>query len=477
MHDDLNYLADNQVAFLPDLAVLRYLTPEECLDFWFPSDRNLIRAREEQPHLGRVKTVCIPLIGTSGVAFENKAIAHAAVPVKVGDSAVSFRSYGQIVRQFADLGCDIYFYVCPSMEFLGLPPCHVVDIRNAGSPKACFNKAKTRKILKHLIEAGVSTTIENMDGLTHKLKGVVIDITDLWGMGGEDDTVYLTCFCDECKKYFTDKGLDLRLFQNRPNPWGLALQPRDSGVKYIDNIGRDETVESIIGKSRLFGFDKAFSNNPQDLRRAAEALKLFMDVRHGMVEGILDDIFSSMRKSPGCNTLQRIVLTEGADYDWTSGTFLASLSKKIVDEVWFDPTEKAPNITIPHRFFMCSRSTYFINAFFEFLWNAGDQRIRATTGLARLNRDEIRAQLVRRSRMAINNILVELQRLRFIFEESTGFNGFVAPVLDDDIVQQLVDNVNIADGLTLDTPEAGTDLLHELFRKMSQARSSGRGQE
>ena len=419
----------NDIAFIPDLSILRYLSPEECLGLRSFGDRR--------------RSICLPLIGTSGVAFDTDYTNRITIQTKTDDGREKIMTFGQVVRYFVDLDCDVYFYVLPAMEFLGVAPCHVVDIRNTGSPRACVNKRASRIILKTLIQEGMSSANETLETpeMRARLKGIVIDITNLWALSGDSDGVYLTCFCEECRSYYSKNGVPLQAFQNRPNPWQLALKANASGVSYIDNLYRDEMVEGIIGKSKLRGFDQLFEE--QELRAAAEGLKKFMDVRHNMVEEFLNDVFTTVTKGDSGDGLKRIVITEGVDYDWTSGIFLASLSDRVVDEVWLDPADKAPDLSINHRLFMCNRATYFINAFFDFLSNVGDVRMRTETGLALLGKTEIMRKLEQRSTGAVNRILDVHRALALIYGDTPGFVGFVSAVLDRSSVDKLVSAVRI----------------------------------
>ena len=425
----------DRVAFLPDLFILRYLSIDECLSFLTSNES---RGDADQDALGKTRpAVCLPLIHYSGVAFDTSLTTHSLIDLKVEVNRTKAMSFGQIVRGFVDHGCDVYFYVNPALDFLDLPLTHVVDIRHVGSPTACFHKSYTRQILKKLIADGISAArraLDNNEELLSRLRGLAIDIASIWGMGGEEEAVYMTCFCDECRRYYVTNGVNVDSFQTRPSPWQLGLRASADGISYIDNFNPNDTAESIVEKSRLRRFDQPFEDTDR-LQKAAESLKKFMDVRHSLVEKILADLFDSMGSMDGASRLRRIVITEGVDYDWTSGIFLSSLSKKVVHEVWLDPTDKAHGLGIPHRFFMCRRSTYFINALFDFIWSVNDDRIRTTTQLANMTEDAIRRELERRLHLVVKGIQTDVRALSFIYGGAPEFRGFVSVLLDSAIVE------------------------------------------
>ena len=436
----------DRVVFLPDFSILRYLSIDECLSF-LTSSASRGAADQDAPEKAR-PAVCLPLIHYSGVAFDTSLTTHSLIDLKV-EVRTKTRSFGQIVREFVDRGCDVYFYVNPALDFLDLPLTHVADIRGVGSPTACFYKSHTRQILKKLIADGISAARRAMDDneeLLSRLRGLAIDIASIWGMGGEEEAVHMTCFCDECRRYYVTNGVNVDSFQTRPSPWHLGLRASDTGVSYIDNFDPNDTADSIIGKSRLRGFDQPFED-ADSLRQAAESLKKFMDVRHNLVEEVLADLFDSMGSIDGGSKLRRIVITEGVDYDWTSGVFLSSLSNKVVHEVWLDPTDKAHGLGIPHRFFMCRRSTYFINALYDFLWSASDDRIRTATQLANMTEDSIKRELKRRLYLVVNGIQADVRALSFIYGGAPKFRGFVSVLLDGAIAEDIMQDALTDTGL------------------------------
>ena len=424
----------DRVAFIPDLRVLEFMTPIECIEL-FQSDWG--GDRDAPP------AICLPMIGIDGVPFRTLHMqSHVRIRTKIGEAHAVNRSLGQIARDFIDLGCELYLYVCPAMAFIQVEYCHVVDIRNQGAPICCVHKAKTREFLSYFVACGIDDIVDHLeDRHEDAIRGVVIDITDLWGIGGEEGRLSPTCFCDECRAYLSSKGVDLAEFETHPSPLNLALQPSRTGISYIDNLSKSEIPDSIVGKATLRGFDRDFE--PEiDRFRFAESLMRYMIAKHEMVEDFLASAFSQATlPSSGGRQLRRVAIVEGVGYDWTAGVFPADLSNGVVDEIWVDPSDKAPVLRGPHKTFMWRRATYFLYAFFKALAHVADDRMRTTTGLARLSVDEIAELLRRRGAFALNNELRGAGQLAALSDtDENGRNGFVGVIFSEDVLAGLMRN-------------------------------------
>nr|VFJ44117.1 MAG: hypothetical protein BECKFM1743A_GA0114220_1001410 [Candidatus Kentron sp. FM]VFJ44529.1 MAG: hypothetical protein BECKFM1743C_GA0114222_1001212 [Candidatus Kentron sp. FM]VFK05990.1 MAG: hypothetical protein BECKFM1743B_GA0114221_1000816 [Candidatus Kentron sp. FM] len=434
-----------RIAFIPDLRVLEFLTPRECIAAF----------QQDWDDANTPQAVCLPLIGVDGVAFPNDLCDTGMVRAKIGPGrAPEEKPLGQIAKEFADAGANLYLYICPSMEFLQVEACHVLDIRNSGSPSACVHKEKTQELMKYLIGAGLDHVQESLGEHEARIQGLAIDITDLWGMGGEEGKLYPTCFCEECREDLKEQGVELEQFETYPNPWNLALEVSESGISYIDNLSRNEAPANIRGKSALRGFGTAFGSEAEKLD-AAHALMRYMLARHGMVEAFLSSVFEEARVYPSENEarpLRKIAVCEGSDYDWTAGVFPPSLSPKIIDELWLDPADKLPSIPLPHKMFLWRRATYFLNAFFEMLSNAADGRMRTTTGLARLSEEGIKQRLHMRGAQALHNELRGARQLAALPAlKDGGRNGFVGVVFSERLLEDLLREPHIAPGLAQET--------------------------
>lgn len=426
------------VAFVPDLRLMGLATASECVDM----------LRRDWGLDGRPPSVCLPLIGVDGVSFQNSLCPAKTINTKISATAATPKTVGQIARDFADLGCSIYLYVVPTLQFLQVENCHKLDIRGKGTPEACVHRSKTREFLNYLIGSGIDHVQEHLKD-TNALVGLVLDITDLWGMGGESGKVYMTCFCDECRQYFVAKKLPISQFETHPNPWELLLKSTGAGMAYIDNISYGETPASLLGKSSLQGFGGSFEADAER-NHAAELVMQYMIARHEMVEDFLASAYQEARVVTDSEerALKKIVLIEGVDYDWTAGVFPARISPPVVDEVWVDPTDQLPPLSSPHKMFMWRRSSYFLNAFFQFLTDVGDARIRITTGLARLPEAVVKSRLREHGAKAINNELRGLPQLAALDPlKEGGRDGFVGVVFSDELLRPLVTNPYIAPGL------------------------------
>ena len=450
------------VAYIPDLRILEYMTPEECLsDF-----------KKDWGETGKSPAVCLPLVGIGGVAYKNHIAPEIKVQCKIDSMKADFKSLGQIAADFNKLGCDLYLYVNPIMQFLEIPSTHVLDNKNEGSPMSCVHKKKTREFVKYLIALGIIHVSEHFDNPADAIKGIVMDITDLWGMGAEDDKLTLTCFCEECREYFSDHDVNLSNFNAYPNPWNLALKDSGTGVSYMDNISYGEIANSIVGKSSVRGFDGVFGSEKEKLQ-AAENLMAYMKARHDMVEDFLVDVFHqpyTFSDNSATDSLKRIAIVEGTEYDWTAGVFPGSLKPSVLDELWLDPSDKAPSIAIPYKSFMWRRATYFINAFFDYLTNAASSRMRTTTGLARLTKDEMKEKVGTFGRKALNSKLKGIGPLAALPElKEKGRRGTVGVVFGDNLLNDLQQHADIAEGLS--ESRGGQNGLKKLLAEFMSSRT------
>lgn len=451
-----------KVMFIPDYRILSYMTPRECL-------------AQFQAAWGGTKdtppVVCLPLVGVDGVAFENHLCRAVPITAKVGAARAEKRFLGEIARDFVNLGCRLHLYVCPTMEFLQVEACHVLDIRNVGAPQACVQKRKTREILKYLIGSGVDHVSEHLDQPEESLDGLVLDITDLWGMGGRDGKLHLCCFCDECREALETRGVVVSDFENYPNPWYLALKDSGGSISYIDNISLGEMPSSIVGKSALRGFDTVFESPNERLHAASELMK-FMTSRHEMVEDFLmevfDEAFVNDDSGHHVKRLRKIAVVEGIEYDWTAGVFPGSLKSSVVDELWLDPSDKFPHIALPYKSLMWRRATYFINGFFQILSNAADTRMRTTTGLARLTIGEMKDLLRQRAAQALHQQLTGLGQVAALASTETSTrNGIVGTLLSQSVVDDLLRSPVIAPGRNERAePGLSRDALNHLLNRM-----------
>lgn len=469
----------NTIAFIPDFSILGHTTKDKALG---------VAANEDFA----VTAVCLPVVQMGGMPFPSKLGSFEEIRIlRSENTAPVLVKIDQVVSEFVKAGKDIYFYVNPSMEFLNVPPAHVVDIRNVGSPSACFNKKISQTVIIDAVTAAFTAiqSAANKDGVDwSRFKGLAIDITDLWGMSGSVGHIHPTCFCGECRQFFESKGLSIAAFETSPNPFQLALQSSGTGISYIDNFNHDESAESIVGKSRLREFDKEFETQSAKID-AAENLRRYMMLRHEMVQVCLEKIFSGVsaklassgidlpKGADGKHILRRIVVAEGAEFSWTGGIFLDQLSSAVIDEVWFDPTEKTASIPsdVNYRYFTSSRSTYFLNAFIQLIANAKDPVLRATTGLGRLNERALRDRIEQLGLTAVGRVMDNLYNLS-LSAQNESFRGFVRPTINGEIAKRLAAAAIIAPSPHV-TDDDGTDgekkrQLMELLQLMKNSSRS-----
>lgn len=427
--------AKDSIAFVPDFSVFSHATVSDVLGIVKDTDYP-------------ANSVCLPIVQMGGLPFPSKIGSEEPIFTTKSKRATAVQEqFHQMVTGMMDQGLGIYFYVNPSMEFLNVPPAHVLDIRNVGSPSACLNKSITQRVIvsavvaafKHIKDA--ERTEQPIEW--SRMKGVAIDITDLWGMSGSGASIHPACFCSDCRKYFAKNGLHIENFETSPSPFLIALRPSPTGVSYIDNFSKDESPSSIVGKSTMRGFADDFTDDDEKMK-AASLLSKYMNLRHQMVQDSLNSIFEKITEGLAEAKIElpeskRIIVAEGAEYNWTGGIFLENISSNIVDEVWFDPTEKTSNTpkNLKYRYFTSTRSTYFLNAFLQIIANSKNSTIRATTELGTLSDAALKKRIEQRGGVAVGRIMNNIFQLGLAAVEDENFNGFVRPTINAELATSL----------------------------------------
>jgi len=452
---------------IPHPAILRYRSPSQLIED-FRKDWG------QKP-----KGVVLPITTPDGLLFDIKDSGLQVSTYRYFDD--SSKDIFDAAFEFAQLNQDIYLLLDPSLQFVQTNALHITDIAGDNSPQVCIGNRRAQEMIGMLLGTGMDLLKERLSpldqhGKTWKLAGIILDAVDLLPMGTSDNgRLELTCFCESCRKFFSDEQPDLlKQFDTFPNPWNLVLKDSGTGISYIQSLPKSISGDEIIGLSRKKAFDLIFEKeigNKDDATLASYAkhLKSYMQVRHLQITQAIAAIFkealNGFSEDPAKNP-KRIILTEGDYYSWTAGIQLDRLDEvptigKSVpcDEVWFDST--SPNMyteNIPFRSYMWRRSRYFIDAFFQVFANSGDPVQRSITSFARLSKDEVRDLLRRRlqtaigygsekGKVALAAALPELDRLEEKLTRSKRI-GFVGAALTQEIGTELINKLQIADGLS-----------------------------
>ena len=464
-------LAQNRggsVMDIPHPALLRYSEPQALI------------AQFEEAWGTKPEAVVLPVAAADGLMFKVEGLSEPISPYATGFSA-GLRDFQDVVYTFAKAGFDIYLLIIPTLQFVGTDALHLIDIVGDGSAQLCVSNPRSQDVIAAVLGTGVDLTIETTKNTPGKLKGVVMDIVDLWPMGGHNKRLELTCFCPSCEKYIEEHkpGL-IRQFKTFPNPWNLLLQVIATGISHIDEIHLNSTTSDIVGLSRQKGFDEVFEDRTMPfLLDQAEILLDYIEVRHNQTIAAVTAIFEQALQ--GLDSVpRRIILTEGSYYDWTAGIQLERLDRPLsqeplpYDEIWFDPSSTELVMKyVPFRSYMWKRARYYIDAFFDLVANATDPVKRATIGIARMKIPEMRRLLKSRLSQAIGTAMTgytSLASLPDIKSDSSNSAriGFVGVALTREIGDKLIEGLNIPPGLADITSAPQSDNpLEALMRLMA----------
>ncbi|MDU9007162.1 hypothetical protein [Sedimentitalea todarodis] len=452
---------ENGVIDIPHTCILQTYSARELVD------------KFEATWGRKPSAVALPVSNADGLLFDVDGLSkYSAAGSGFKDGIGDF---GGLVKAFATEGLNIYLTLDVTLPFQESPPLQIVDIVGDSSRHLCFGNPTTVEILGAILGTGIDLAFEALQDMTpptnSKLLGVVLDLVNLWPMGGSDNRLELTCFCPSCQEYFElhEKGKRLiDKFKTFPNPWSLALRATESGISFVDEIGINHGAKEIVGFSRLKGFDAAFGSNNGDseLIRKADDLLKYMSVRHDQVMSSVDSVFSeamrglSTDKNPyiseAARMMRRVILVEGTSYSWSGGIFIEKLDQlkpAEFDEIWADKGPQTPILKcVPNYAYMSRRSRYYLDAFFEVIANAADSNAMATTGMGRMVRDQLQELLVQRLQQSLACLTAGKAALGTLGvasdDEKQGRQGYVGIALDKTAGIDLINGVNIARGPT-----------------------------
>ncbi|GAA3300756.1 hypothetical protein GCM10020295_42290 [Streptomyces cinereospinus] len=371
----------------------------------------------------------------------------------------SLKGFEDVVKAFLSAGVHIMLTLCPNMGYIPGEGLQLADITGITSAQLCIANPRSVEVLGAILGTGIDIVRDvtaRSSGV--RLQGVAVDVTDLWGMGGELGRVRATCFCTTCTQHFSDTAPDLlKRFKTFPNPWSLLLRPTGSGIDFVSEVPVGISPEEIVGIARQRNYIEQFPKAEQsELLEYANLLLRYMRSRHSLTVGAIGALFDY-----ACNGLDekltRIVVMEGETYGWTSGIWLEELDNAFrddgtsgYDEVWLNVTPSFLPQRVPYRAYMWRRSRYFINSFFELAGSLAHASTRVHTGLSRMTIEECRRMVAEQWQQAYGSALSSQAALVGLPERSAAEGsqqnvrrGFVGVGLDRDFGDRFSDQLVI----------------------------------
>src|SRR5258708_6699281 len=171
---------------IPHTAVLRYASPDELVSIF-----------KEQWGVAP-EAVVLPVTNPDGLLFPVEGLSEALSAYATNLSS-SIKDLADAIHRFAELGLDVYLLVDPTFPFLKSDPLHIIDIAGDPSRQLCFGNPRTQDIVAAVLGTGVDAALATTKNTRGKLRGIVLDLVNLWPMGGENNRLELTCFCPSCE--------------------------------------------------------------------------------------------------------------------------------------------------------------------------------------------------------------------------------------------------------------------------------------
>ncbi len=469
-------MQESPVLDIPDLSILEYTEVDGLL-------KNFEHTWGVMP-----QAVALPIFGAHGVPFQNDLIEPIGLRYAGADEAVSL---GEIAREFAARGQDIFLVVQPALSFIHTDALHVVDIVGDKSARTCIGKSATRRLLSILTASAirhVSAQLAQASSLTSPtgaLRGIVLDLSGgLWPMGAHEERIELCCFCQDCREQLgsmSTRGKNLvGAFERFPNPWNLVLQDSGSGIVHISSLEWDTPPERIVEISRLKGFDKELRERyGADLSPDAVVLLEYMKARHQLTLSAAKDLlrrsFDEGHVDEG--ELRRILILESSRYDWSSGLFFEKVDDLTVcDEVWTNASaDLVATQNVAMRPYMWSRSRYLLDHFFELWASCQSEEKAGRIGLGKLSPDGIRKLLELRRGQAMAAALTSKLDLHCLPEltgsEGKGRIGFVGVGLSEVVSRRLVEGTGRTPSAVDGGELLGSGTVELLLKSLGQGQS------
>lgn len=411
--------------------------------------------------------VALPCLSELGPIFPVDGIAEYVTSLPFVGNHVEFES---VLEEISALSPRprLIFTLSPPQKCFPYDQLHKVTIDGSGTPELCIGNPMNQQMLGAILGTAIDLAREVDPDFVF---AVAVDCVDLWGMGGENDRIKLTCFCNYCSNYFEshEPGI-LQDFKTFPNPWNLGLKINESGVGYIDQFTAISTPAEVVSLSRLKGFDSAFGGASEgELLESASSLLRYMNLRHNQAVESVDAIFQIA--TSGLEGIERHMIVEGAPYDWTGGLMLERLSEvRWLSGIWMnDAGSISWSGSADLYAYMWRRSRYFLDNFFSYVYSACDPIQRNTTQLGRLSIDEMRSSLRDRGAKASSSKVEGATALNLNAIGRPDFKpiGFVGVPLTDKVVTDIARLCNVAPGPADSGSVGGIDpreLIQQLLR-------------
>lgn len=453
--------AEEGILDVPHPALLRYHTAED------------IALQFELLWGVRPAAVGLPVTAADGLLIHRGSGSQAANPDRIpqidanqalglryshyADAQEHFTSLAASAREFAKAGCDIYLVLDPTLPFHNIPALTLTDIVGTDSAPLCVNKPNSQRLLAGVLSQAISETLAALEGTEKNIAGVVLDIVNLWPMSTRGHNIELTCFCNTCQNAFQAGDLLARL-RTFPGPLNLALRDssKGDGIEHMDDLGTLLTEPELVGLSSLRGYTDVFPNevNQAALQSHAASLKEYMSMRHEMTMEAIKRIFELSFEGidwGGRDVPERVVITQGTLYDWTSGIQLERLTTREADHleaIWIPPTDAAVNkLDFPFRAYMARTARYRVDAFFELAASAASPRMRAVTGIGLYSEAEVRGLLEHHMRGALASLLDAPTVGALGHKEGSRRNGITVLQLPDQDLRRFILEIDIPPGV------------------------------
>jgi hypothetical protein len=424
----------------------------------------------------------LPVTAPDGLLFRVEGLSDPVSPW--AGVSTELKDFQDVVYAFADLGLDVYLLLDPTLPFVRTDALHIIDIVGDGSTSVCIGNPRSQDVMAAILGTAVDLALATVANTKGKLKGVVLDVVNLWPMGAVDGRLELTCFCPSCEGYFDAHrpGL-LTQFRTFPSPWNLLLRDSGTGIKFVDDVRFRSSDEDIVGLSRQKGFHQAFEDQSNaHLIAQAHLLGQYIQLRHNQTVASIGEVLRQALDGVDAE-LQRVLILEGVYYGWTSGLHLEGLDSRdktaCWDQVWFDPSSTDLVLkNVPFYSYMWRRSRYYIDHFWSFAAGVSDPVKRTMTGIGRLSHEEAKEMLRTRLGQALgtgitgSTSLIALPNLKSEDGESHR-EGFVGVALTREVGEKFIDGITIPKGREkAGKPEALDDLLQQMLQAKRKPKQS-----
>lgn len=198
--------------------------------------------------------------------------------------------------------------------------------------------------------------------------GIVFDVTDCYPNSNSTalNDVSIHCFCGFCQDQMRTAGFPLEAgeFIGPSSLMRVVLRSSETGTSHIDPSGeviklRDATA--LLEQARVRDFVDA---SDEEALRAAERALEYCDARASVTASGVRALGRAVR----AHDRRAAAILGSVNFDQSQQVTLDHLSADpAVDEVWVDDAAESMGDALPLLCYMASRSSYYLNDFFELL--------------------------------------------------------------------------------------------------------------